>query len=96
VMLHSSSRNHIDLELAGKVAAGKRSRMSFAPMVISTGTLMSYEAIACALGKTTKTDERGWFFNPHTAKVEKPWPEPVAALLSPMVWRALRKLTNST
>ena len=95
VMLHSSSRHHIDLELAGEVAAGKRSRMSFAPMVINTGTLMAYEAIACVLGKPTKTDERGWFFNPYTAKIEKPWPSPIAALLSPMVWRALRQLIGS-
>lgn len=41
VMMHSSSRHHIDLELAGEVAAGKRARMSFAPMVISTGGLMA-------------------------------------------------------
>ncbi|MBX2824972.1 MAG: ThiF family adenylyltransferase [Gammaproteobacteria bacterium] len=95
VMLHSSSRHHIDLELAGEVAAGKRSRMSFAPMVINTGTLMAYETIACALNKPNRTDERGWFFNPVAAKIEKPWPAPVARLLSPLVWRALRKLTDT-
>jgi len=92
VMLHSSSRNHIDLELAGDVAAGKRSRMSFAPMVISTGTLMAYEALAIVLGKQTKTDARGWFFNPYTAKAEHPRNPLIAAFLSPLVRRALNQM----
>ncbi|MEM7751505.1 MAG: ThiF family adenylyltransferase, partial [Pseudomonadota bacterium] len=42
VLIHSSSRHHIDLDAAGEVAAGRRSRMSFAPMVITTGMLMAY------------------------------------------------------
>lgn len=92
VMLHSSSRHHIDLDLAGEVAAGKRSRMSFAPMVINTGTLMAYEALAIALGRASKTDERGWFFNPYTARVEHPRNALVAAVLSPLVRRALKQL----
>jgi len=32
VVIHSSSRNYIDLDMVGDVVAGKRSRMSFAPM----------------------------------------------------------------
>lgn len=92
VMLQSSSRHHIDLELAGEVAAGRRSRMSFAPMVISTGTLMAYEALGLILDRPSATDERGWFFNPHTARIEKPWPAPVAALLRPLVKRQLLRL----
>jgi len=92
VMLHSSSRHHIDLDLAGEVAAGKRSRMSFAPMVISTGGLMAYEALGLILGRPSATDERGWFFNPYTARIEKPWPAPVAKLLRPLVRRELLKL----
>lgn len=92
VMLHSRSRHHVDLALAAEVAAGRRSRMSFAPMVITTGTLMAYEAIALALGKRTGTDYRGWFLNPHRPAIEKPWPEPVAALLRPLVRRALRRM----
>ena len=59
VLLHSSSHKHIDLALAGEVAAGRRSRMSFAPMVISTGMLMAYEAIALVTGRPSGTDCRG-------------------------------------
>lgn len=92
VMLHSRSRHHVDLALAAEVAVGRRSRMSFAPMVITTGTLMAYEAIALALGKRTGTDCRGWFLNPYRPAIEKPWPEPVAALLRPLVRRALRRM----
>ncbi|MCZ0737918.1 ThiF family adenylyltransferase [Phreatobacter sp. AB_2022a] len=94
VMLHSSSRRHVDLAIAAEVAAGRRSRMSFAPMVISTGMLMAYEAIALALGKRTGTDCRGWFFNPHAPKVERPLPGPVAALLRPLVRRALKRMVG--
>lgn len=96
IMLHSSSRHYVDLKLAGEVAAGKRSRMSFAPMVINTGTLMAYEVISSLLGKPSKTDEQGWFFNPYTAKVEKPWPVPVAKVLSPIVRHALNKILTQS
>jgi molybdopterin-synthase adenylyltransferase len=92
VMLHSSSRHHVDLTIAAEVAAGRRSRMSFAPMVITTGMLMAYETIALLLGKRTGADCRGWFFNPHKPAVERPWPAPAAALLRPLVRRALRRM----
>lgn len=92
VVLHSSSRHYVDLELAGEVAAGKRSRMSFAPMVVTTGMLMAYEAIAGILGKQTATDERGWFFNPYRARAEHPRNALVAALLRPVVRRFLARL----
>ena len=95
VMLHSSSRHYIDLDLAGEVAAGKRSRMSFAPMVISTGTLMAYEALGILLGRTSATNEAGWFFNPYKARVERPWPAPIAALLRPLVRRELNRMIGA-
>ena len=94
VMMHSSSRHHVDLAIAGEVAAGRRSRMSFAPMVISTGMLMAYEAIALILGRRTGTDCRGWFFNPHKPAVEKPHNAVVSALLRPLVRRAITQLTS--
>jgi hypothetical protein len=92
VMVHSSSRHHIDLGLAGEVVAGTRSRMSFAPMVISTGMLMAYEAINAVLGKKHGADCRGWFFNPHAGRVERPRNALVAALLRPLVRRFLTRL----
>ena len=94
VMLHSSSRNYVDLAIAGEVAAGRRSRMSFAPMVISTGMLMAYEAVALILGRTSGTDCRGWFFNPHRPAIEKPRNALVAALMRPLVRRAIDELTS--
>lgn len=92
VMLHSGSRHHVDLAIAGEVAAGRRSRMSFAPMVITTGMMMAYEAIALVLGKRSGTDCRGWFFNPHRPAIEKPLPAPLTLLLRPFVRRALRRM----
>ncbi|MET1411251.1 ThiF family adenylyltransferase [Roseibium sp. HPY-6] len=96
VMLNSSSRHYIDLDLAGEVAAGRRSRMSFAPMVINTGTLMAYEALGLLLDLPSSTDERGWFFNPYKAKVERPLPRPVAAVLEPFVRRKLTGMIGSS
>jgi molybdopterin-synthase adenylyltransferase len=94
VMMHSSSRHHVDLAIAGEVAAGRRSRMSFAPMVISTGMLMAYEAIALILGRRTGTDCRGWFLNPHKPAIERPHNAVVSALLRPLVRRAIVQLTS--
>ncbi len=92
VVLHSSSRHHVDLELAGEVAAGKRSRMSFAPMVITTGQLMAYEVIAACLGRPHGADFQGWFFNPYKGRVERPLNPLFAAILRPIVRRFLAKL----
>lgn len=92
VILNSSSRHHVDLELAGEVAAGKRSRMSFAPMVLTTGNLMAYEALAGALGRPHGADCRGWFFNPYAGRVERPRNRLVAALMKPVVRRFLNQM----
>jgi hypothetical protein len=92
VMVHSSSRHHVDLALAGEVVAGTRSRMSFAPMVISTGMLMAYEAINAVLDRPHGADCRGWFFNPHAGRVERPRNALFAALLRPLVRRFLTRL----
>lgn len=95
VMVHSSSRNHIDLDAAGEVAAGKRSRMSFAPMVISTGMLMAYETIALLINKPTGTDCRGYFFNPYRPAVERPRNRLVEAALRPLVRRFLARMMGA-
>jgi molybdopterin/thiamine biosynthesis adenylyltransferase len=95
VMLHSSSRNYVDLAIAAEVAAGRRSRMSFAPMVIATGMLMSYEAVALILGRSSGADCRGWFLNPHRGAIERPRNAIVAALMRPFIRRAIIRLTSS-
>jgi molybdopterin/thiamine biosynthesis adenylyltransferase len=92
VLIHSTSRHYVDLDAAGEVAAGRRSRMSFAPMVITTGMLMAYEAIALLLGKKTGTDCRGWFFNPYRPAVERPRPALIAAVMKPVVRRLLERM----
>lgn len=92
VMVHSSSRHHVDLALAGEVVAGTGARMSFAPMVITTGMLMAYEGINALLGKPHGADCRGWFFNPHAGRVERPRNALVAAVLRPLVRRYLMRL----
>lgn len=92
VLIHSSSRHHIDLDAAGDVAAGRRSRMSFAPMVITTGMLMAYETIGLLLGQATGTDNRGWFFNPYRPAVERPKPVIVEMALRPIVRRVLGRM----
>lgn len=95
VMTHSSSRHYIDLELAGEMVAGTRSRMSFAPMVIMAGTLMAGEAVNAVLGRPRGADHRGWFFNPHKGKVERPKGKLVTFMLAPIIRRELAKLVGS-
>lgn len=95
VMVHSSARKYIDMQLAGEMAAGKRKRMSFAPMVITTGMLMAYETIALILGQQTKTDCRGWFFNPYEGRVERPLPGILSAIITPIARRKIAELTGA-
>ena len=92
IIINSSSRKHIDNKIAGEVAAGARSRMSFAPMVISTGMLMAYECVAHILQHQSPTDAKGWFFNPYSAKIERPVNPILAAALRPLVRRFLQNL----
>lgn len=94
VMVHSSSRRYIDLKLAGEMATGRRKRMSFAPMVITTGMLMAYEALAIVLGQQTATDHRGWFLNPYRGTIERPLPKLVEMLVMPLVRRQIKQLTG--
>lgn len=92
VVIHSSSRDYIDLDLVGDVVAGRRSRMSFAPMVILTGQLMAYEVFAAVLRRPHGADNRGWFLNPYKGRVEKPRSAIVTAILRPIVRRFLNRL----
>lgn len=86
VMVHSSSAKHIDLGIAAELMAGRRSRPSFAPMVIETGTMMAFEAVKLILGRKT-VDHRGVFLNPWTMRIERPRP----ALMASMMERAARR-----
>lgn len=92
VVIHSSSRHYIDLDLVGEVVAGRRSRMSFAPMVILTGQLMAYECMAALLGRPHGTDNCGYFLNPYKGRSERPKPAWLAALVRPFVRRFLTRL----
>ena len=92
VLTHSSSAFHVDLRAAAEMAAGKRSRMSFAPMVVTTGNLMAYEALQALMGRTSRTDHRGWFLNPYSAKVERPLLPPIAFAKGLLVRRFMAKM----
>jgi len=93
VMVHSSSVDHIDLAVAAELLAGKRSRPSFAPMVIETGTLMAFEAIKLLLGRRSGVDHRGVFLNPWTLKVERPRSALVAWVRERIARRFLARMT---
>jgi len=72
VAVHSSSLKYIDFTIAREILQEKRSRVSFAPMVWTTGNMMSYEAIRILLKKSGGPSVKGIFFNVWTGKVEKP------------------------
>lgn len=92
VLVHSSSANHIDLAIAKDLLSGKRKRMSFAPMVITTGNLMAFEAIKLMLNRYPTADYRGYFLNPWKMRIERPRWAPVAWLLKLLVRRFLARL----
>jgi len=92
VLTHSSSHAHVDLQAAAEMAAGRRKRMSFAPMVVTAGALMAGEALALLMGRRTRTDFRGWFLNMRDARVERPLPAPLAWLKRRLVRRLMKRL----
>ena len=94
VMVHSSSAKHIDLGVAAEMLAGRHPRPSFAPMVISTGTLMAFEALKLVLGRPSGVDHRGVFLNPWTMQTERPRPAVAAWLLERVARRTLNRLTS--
>jgi hypothetical protein len=92
VLVHSSSHAHVDLEVAAEVAAGKRSRFSFSTMVTMAGTMMAEEAVRVLIGRPGGADCRGYFFNPHAVRVERPKIAPVAAVRRLVVQRFLKRM----
>jgi molybdopterin/thiamine biosynthesis adenylyltransferase len=92
VLTHSSSFKHIHMRFVKEMMEGKRARMSFAPMVITTGNLMAYEAIKIMIGKGPCADAHGYFFNPWTMTVEKPLSAPVAAAKSAVIRQIMKRL----
>ncbi|MGE0828189.1 MAG: ThiF family adenylyltransferase, partial [Hyphomonadaceae bacterium] len=94
-LTHSSMHEYVDLGIAAELAAGKRKRFSFAPMVITTGNLMAYEAIRLILGHPGGADHRGYFFNPHKLRVEKPLPWPLSAAKRVLVRSFMAKMMAS-
>jgi molybdopterin/thiamine biosynthesis adenylyltransferase len=95
VLVNSSSARHVDIGVAAELLAGKRKRMSFAPMVITTGNLMAFEVVKLALGRRPVADCRGYFFNPWAMRIERPRAAPVAWALRFAVRRFLAKLTDA-
>jgi molybdopterin/thiamine biosynthesis adenylyltransferase len=92
VLVHSSTIRHIDLDVAMELVAGKRKRMSFAPMVITTGNLMAFEAVKLVLGRSPSADFRGYFFNPWSMRIERPVAGIVAVPKRFVVRRFLAKM----
>jgi molybdopterin/thiamine biosynthesis adenylyltransferase len=95
VLVHSSSVRYIDLNAAIELLAGKRKRMSFAPMVITTGNLMAFEVVKLLLGHGTTADYRGYFFNPWAMRVERPLPWILAAPKRLLVRRFLARMLSA-
>jgi molybdopterin/thiamine biosynthesis adenylyltransferase len=94
VMVHSNSAEHVHLEIAAEMISGKRKRISFAPMVWSTGCLMAYEAIRVILGLPGGPGPGGIFFNPWTHEVERNRGPVAASIRRFFVRRFLRKLAG--
>ena len=94
VMLHAFSRAYVDLAMVADVVAGHRARLSFAAMVITTGLLMADEVVNAVPGRPRGADNRGWFFRPCRAWVEKPRNALTTAILRPFVRRVLARFAG--
>lgn len=92
IAIHSNSLNYIDLNIAKEIMNGTRKRISFAPMVWTTGCMMAYEAVRLILNKKGGPDVSGIFFNPWTYKIEKPKGFLIAAIRRYFVRKMMRKL----
>jgi molybdopterin-synthase adenylyltransferase len=92
VLVNSSTIRHIDMTAAVELLAGKRKRMSFAPMVIATGNLMAFEVVKLLLGREPSADCRGYFFNPWSMRVERPLPALFAGPKRLIVRRFLKRM----
>jgi molybdopterin/thiamine biosynthesis adenylyltransferase len=95
VLVHSSAARHVELDVAKDLLSGKRKRMSFAPMVITTGNLMAFEALKLILDRKTLADARGYFFNPWTMRVEMPRNRLAAAVMRVLVRRFIARLMRA-
>jgi len=92
VLVHSSTADTLDMAIAAEIVTGKRARISFAPMVITTGNLLAYAVVSAVCGRPPLADCRGWFLNPQGGRVERPRSSIVAALRRAAVRRWLGKL----
>ena len=92
VMAHSSARHRVDLALAAEVAAGRRPRMSFAPMVIGAGVLMASETIDLVLGRPSAAGPGGYFLDLRAGRVERPVRGPSGWIRERVAASAIRRL----
>jgi hypothetical protein len=80
------------MKFAAEMISGKRKRISFAPMVWTTSTLMCYEAVKLLLGKKSLVTSKGIFLNPWTLKFERPLPAFIAFFKRLLVKIFMKKL----
>jgi len=92
VLVHSSTADSIDMAIAAEIVTGKRARISFAPMVITTGNLMAYAVVSALCGRPPLADCRGWFLNPQRGRIERPRSALVAGVRRAAVRRWLARL----
>ncbi len=94
VLINSRSIRYLDLNIAIDIVTGRRQRMSFAPMVITTGNLMAYEVIKLLLNRAPRADYRGYFFDPWAMRIDHPRSAFISFFLRPFVRRFLRRQLN--
>ena len=92
IAVHSNSLDYVDLNIAKEIINGTRKRISFSPMVWTTGCMMAYEAIRLILNKKGGPNVNGMFFNPWSCKIEKPKSVLMAAIRRHFVKKFMNKL----
>lgn len=72
VIAHTSSLKRIDAQVVREILEGTRARSSYAPVVISAGTLMAFEAVQALLGRPSAAGPAGYFLDLWSGRIQRP------------------------
>jgi len=64
-------------------------------MVITTGNLLAYAAVAALCGRVPPADCRGWFLDPYAGRIERPRAALIAAIRRRIVRRFLANVGDA-
>jgi molybdopterin/thiamine biosynthesis adenylyltransferase len=90
----STGIRRLDPVVVEEILQGRRPRSSFAPVVITAGNLMAFEAIRALLGLPSGAGHEGYLLDLWTGRIERPGRKMLMRLRRWIASRALDKATR--